>query len=167
MKRIILHWSGGASKPNQTDLLHYHFVVDSDGKVSPGKFKPEDNEVCKNDANNNALYAQHCGGGNTGSIGIALCGMYGFKGLSCLGKYQLTKVQCEASFKLAAELCKKYNLDLSKADTIQTHYGFGKRHPNTSSAGKVDIIWLPHGVFNDKVEDFIRQKVRWYYKNCS
>jgi len=152
-----LDLTAGTYKPNATDLEHYHFLVDNEGKIYEGKCKPEDNENCLD-----GKYAQHTGGGNTGSIGIALCGMAGFtKGN--VGKYPLTKKQCETAWKLGADLCKKYNLDVSKKDTIQTHYGFGKRNPRTSSAGKIDITWLPDGTQADSIETLIKNKVHWYY----
>ena len=163
MKRIIFHWSGGANKPNATDLQHYHFCVDSEGKIHEGKFKPEDNESTLDN-----YYAMHTGGGNTGSIGIAFCGCYVPPHTDVkLTKYPLTRKQLEAGFKLGAELCKKYKLNLSDPLTIQTHYGFGKRHPNTASAGKIDITYLhefPH-LHKDDIEKFIASKVKWYYAN--
>ena len=74
MQRIIIDWTAGQYAPNITDLEHYQFVVGSSGKVHNGKYMPEDNENCYA-----GKYAQHCGGGNTGSIGIAMACMYGFK----------------------------------------------------------------------------------------
>ena len=161
MKRIIIHWTAGSYSPNATDLQHYHYLVDSVGVVHYGKFKPEDNENCQD-----GRYAAHTGGGNTGSIGIAMCGMCGFSGVNNVGKYPLTKKQCEATFKLCAELSKKYNIPIA-SNHIMTHYEFGKSHPDTSSAGKIDIVYLPpYPDYNrNKVGDFIRNKIRWYSQN--
>ena len=158
MKRIIIHWTAGTGSPNSVDLEHYHYLVDEKGRVYSGRFKPEDNENC-----NDGKYAQHTGGGNTGSIGIAACGMLGFSGINNVGDYPLTKVQCERLFKLAADLSAKYNIPIT-ATTVMTHYEFGLRNPNTSSAGKVDIVCLPPYPYIDKNKtgDFIRAKVRWY-----
>ena len=158
MKRIIIHWTAGANKPNATDLQHYHFLVDSEGKVYNGKYKPEDNENCTD-----GRYAQHTGGGNTGSIGVSMCGMCGFRSSADVGKYPLTKKQCEATFKLCAQLSKAYNIPIT-TQTVMTHYEFGKAHPQTSSAGKIDIIYLPpyKEQTTDKIGDFIRNKIRWY-----
>lgn len=127
MKRIIIHWTAGAYKPNATDLEHYHYLVDSDANIHTGKHKVEDNENC-NDGN----YAAHTGGGNTGSIGISLCGMAGFSSRQNVGKYPLTKIQCERCFKLIAELSKKYNIAITPQN-IMTHYEFGLKHRNTTS----------------------------------
>lgn len=47
-----------------------------------------------------------------------------------------------------------------------THYEFGKANPKTSSNGKIDITFLhpfPE-IKEDEMGDFIRNKIRWYYK---
>ena len=161
MKRIIVHWTAGAYKPNSTDLAHYHYLIDDEGKVYEGNFKPEDNENC-----NDGRYAAHTGGGNTGSIGISLCGMCGFVNRKCVGAYPLTKVQCERAFKLIAELSKKYNIQITPQN-VMTHYEFGLKHPNTTSAGKIDIVYLPPypEVEQSKIGDYIRNKARWYLQH--
>ena len=89
-------------------------MIDKNGKVINGKFKVEDNENC-----NDGRYAAHCGGGNTGAIGVSMCGMYGFKSSKAVGPYPLTKKQCEACFKLVAQLCKKHLINLNN---VLTHY---------------------------------------------
>lgn len=161
MKRIIIHWTAGTYQPNTTDFEHYHYLINGDGLVIKGKYTPADNENV-----NDGKYAQHTGGGNTGSIGIAMCGMADYspkKGIVST-KYPLKKVQCERCFKLIAELSKKYNIPITPQN-VMTHYEFGKAHPNTSSAGKIDIITLPpYLVLTDKIGDFIRNKARWYLK---
>ncbi len=159
MKKVVIHWTAGANQPNNTDYEHYHFLVNKDGIVIAGKYTPEDNENC-----NDGKYAQHCGGGNTGAIGVSMCGMYGFKDKNNVGEYPLTKKQCEATFKLVAELCKKYNIAITNK-TVLTHYEFGQSHPNTSSYGKIDIVYMPPypEIEENKVGDFIRNKVRWYF----
>lgn len=161
LNKIILHWTAGTNEPNNTDYQHYHYLVNGNGVVIKGKFTPEDNLNC-----NDGKYAQHTGGGNTGSIGVALCGMAGFKNAKSIGKYPLTAKQCERAFKLIAELCKKYNIAVTP-QTVMTHYEFGKKNPKTSSAGKIDIVYLPPypTVKQEDVGYFIRNKVKWYYKN--
>ena len=136
-------------------------MIDEEGKVYEGNFKPEDNENC-----NDGRYAAHTGGGNTGSIGISLCGMCGYVNRSDCGKYPLTKVQCERAFKLVAELSKKYNITITPQN-VMTHYEFGLKHPNTTSAGKIDIVYLPPypEVEQSKIGDFIRNKARWYLQH--
>lgn len=152
--------TAGAYQPNNTDFEHYHYLIDNEGKIYNGKFKPEDNENC-----NDGKYAAHTGGGNTGSIGISFCGMYNYIDRSRVGLYPLTPVQVEAGFKLCAELCKKYNIPITP-QTVMTHYEFGLRNPNTSSAGKIDITYLPpySWVGKNDIGSFIRNKVRWYFE---
>lgn len=163
VKRIILHWTGGMGTPNLTDTEHYHYLVDIGGRLYPGKFPVEANEVCKNDKYNHALYAAHTGGGNTGSIGVAMCGMVQFKNKNDVGKCPLTRIQVETAMQLCAELCKKYNIPITKT-TVLTHYEFGKAHPQTRSAGKIDIVYLPPFSYlpPEDIGNFIRNKVTWY-----
>ena len=157
MNKIIIHWTGGTWFPNATDKEHYHFLIDKNGKVINGKFKVEDNENC-----NDGKYAVHCGGGNTGAIGVSMCGMYVPKGVNIKDtKFPLTKKQCEACFKLVAQLCKKHLINLNN---VLTHYEFGQAHPKTSSNGKIDIIFLPPypEIKQNQIGSFIRNKVKWY-----
>lgn len=159
MKRIIIHWTAGTYQPNTTDYEHYHYLINGQGLIIEGKYKPEDNLNC-----NDGKYAAHTGGGNTGSIGVACCGMAGYKDRLNVGQYPLTAPQIESMFNYVAKLCKKYNLDIT-SDTVMTHYEFGKKNPKTTSAGKIDITYLPsyHWVKSEDVGEFIRGKVRWYY----
>ena len=61
MKRIVIHWTAGGGMPNDTDKEHYHYLVDIGGRFYCGKFKPEDNLVCKNDKTGKPMYACHTG----------------------------------------------------------------------------------------------------------
>ena len=165
MKRIIIHWTAGTYTPNNEELKHYHYLIgymsaNKSAYVKDGICKPEDNLNCYD-----GKYAAHTGGGNTGSIGIAICGNAGFKCASNQGKYPLQKVQFEKMYKTVAELCKKYAIVISKA-TVFTHYEFGKEHPETASKGKPDINFIPYepNITPDAVGDFIRDKVMWYYE---
>ena len=158
VKRIVLHWSAGRYYPTEFEKKYYHYLIDSKGKVYDGLFKPEDNDNCYD-----GKYAPDTGGGNTGSIGVCFCGMYGFKSASQCGDYPITKVQFEAGMKFIAELCAKYNLPVNP-NTVFTHYEFGQANPATTSYGKIDIIWIPpySWVKKEDAGNFIRSKVRWY-----
>lgn len=162
MKRIVIHWTAGGYKPNRIDLKHYHFLIDNEGYIHNGNYNPEDNENCYDNR-----YAEHTGGGNTGSIGVAFCGMLDYS-IGNLGHYPLNKKQMEAGFKLIAELCKKYDI-LIMPDTVLTHYEFGKSHPKSSSAGKIDINFIPYlpDLKPNEVGAYIRNKVKWYYGNMN
>lgn len=156
MKRIILHWTAGLYRPNHVDLEHYHYLIDDKGAVHNGEYRPEDNENCSD-----GRYAAHTGGGNTGSIGIALCGMYNFVSSTNVGQYPITRKQIEKCFELCAELSKRYDIPV---ENIITHYEFGKSHPDTSSNGKIDLTYLPPfpDVKPNETGGFIRNKIRWY-----
>lgn len=158
MKRIIIHWTAGTYYPSEFERKFYHFLVDKNGKIYNGVFKPEDNEVCKI-----GKYAAHTGGGNTGSIGVAMCAMAGFKDSKNVGKYPISKIQFESTMDLCAKLAKKYNIQISP-QTVMTHYEFGLKNPKTTSAGKIDIIYLPpyQWVAKEDVGKFIRTKIKWY-----
>lgn len=158
MKRIIIHWTAGAYYPTDYEKEHYHFLVDKDGVIHNGKFKPEDNEICRV-----GKYAAHTGGGNTGSIGVAICAMAGFKSASFAGNYPILKKQFESAMKFCAKLSEKYKLDINP-QTVMTHYEFGIKNPKTTSAGKIDIIYLPpySWVVKDEIGSFIRSKIKWY-----
>ena len=161
MKRIIIHWSAGGYYPTDYEKEHYHFLIDKDGVVHSGKFKPQDNEICRV-----GRYAAHTGGGNTGSIGVALCGMAGFKNKNSTGNFPILKKQFESTMAFCAELCQKYNIPITP-QTVMTHYEFGLNNPKTTSAGKIDIIYLPlyPWVVKDEIGSFIRTKINWYKLN--
>lgn len=160
MKRIILHWTGGKYTPSSTDFSHYHFLVDKKGDILKGNYAPEDNLNC-----NDGHYAAHTGGFNTGSIGLSICSMWGYKSPKCIGDYPFLRVQGEAAWSYCATLLKKYGLKPSK-DTVLTHYEVGKMLPKSSSAGKIDITFIPYEpkITAQEAGDYIRNKVRWYYE---
>ena len=150
-KGIVCHWTGGTYTPNSTDKLHYHFLIDGKGKVVEGKYKPSDNLDCSD-----GKYAAHCGGGNTGRIGVALCGMWS-------KDYPIKRIQLEAMCKLVAQLCKQYGIAIG-SDTVMTHSEFGHKNPSTTSFGKVDIDKLPCIALYTRNDcgNWIRNKVNWY-----
>lgn len=158
LSKICLHWSAGATYPCEVDLKAYHFLVDKDGKVFAGHFKPECNIICKPNQ-----YAMHCGGGNTGCIGLSALGMAGFTSDSKKTKYPLTKIQVENYCKFAAQLCIKYGIKVTH-ETVFTHYEFGQKHPKTTSYGKIDFTYLPFlpNLAKDKVADYLRTEINEY-----
>ena len=158
LKRITLHWTAGSRQHKHSD--RYHFSVDHLGGVWKGDKPPESN-LSANVARGS--YMAHCGGGNSDNIGIALMGMAGFRSRDNAGPFPLTTAQVEAGCKLIAQLSIRYNIPVT-SDTIFTHYEFGLKHPSSSSAGKIDIVFLPPfpDVPRERVGDFLRQKVRWY-----
>jgi len=160
MKRIIIHWTAGGYYPNASEINCYHFLIDKDGKIIKGKFKPENNRHCVL-----GTYAAHTGGGNTNSIGVAICAMHKFKNKNNIGQYPITPIQFESTMHFCAKLAQKYSIPIT-SETVLTHYEFGQKHPNTSSAGKIDITFIPSYPWVDKSDcgAFIRSKIKWYLK---
>ena len=158
MKRIILHWTGGTYQPNELEYEHYHYLITGDALLIKGKYEPEDNINCYD-----GKYAAHTGGGNTGSIGIAYCGMFEYVHQHYVGNYPIKPAQLEFGFLKIAEIAKQYNIPIDE-DHIMTHYEFGLKHPTTSSRGKIDLSYLPpyKNVSKEEAGNFIRQKIKWY-----
>jgi hypothetical protein len=52
---------------------------------------------------------------------------------------------------------------------VFTHYEFGRRNPESDSAGKIDITHLPYApeLQPDDIGDHIRGKVRWYLQRLN
>lgn len=149
-KGIILHWTAGNYKPSSCDIKHYHFLIDGEGKVHKGIFDPKDNEKIR--GNN---YAAHCGGGNTGRIGIAICCMKN-------ENTQPKQIQIEHMCCLASTLCKLYGL---KPKNCMTHAKFGQLNPQTTSAGKIDINYIPYEKLKgiEICNSYLVNKIQWYF----
>ena len=149
-KNIVLHWTGGNYTPCSADIECYHYLISGQGLVHEGKYKPLDNLNCTD-----GRYAAHCGGGNTGRIGIAICCRKDTNTVP-------TQRQIEAMCKLSAELCYRHGL-LPKQ--VITHAEFGLAHPKTSSYGKIDINSIPYAKKSGVEEcgSHLREKVQWYY----
>ena len=158
LNKICLHWTAGSNTPCKTDLQAYHFVVDSNGRIYPGTHKPEDNLNCK-DGN----YAAHCGGGNTGCIGLSVCGMAGFNLNKKETKYPLTQKQIETLCCLTAYLTIKYGI-IIKENSVFTHYEFDRK--KAKPEGKIDITYLPYlpNLQIIRIGGYLRNKAEWYRK---
>lgn len=158
IKRLILHWTAGSYSASFYDRQFYHFLVEGDGSVHPGIYAPEANLDVSD-----GKYAAHTGGGNTGSIGLALCGMANYQNRRNVGQFPIKPKQLESCLAFAAELCKKYAIPVDE-NHVMTHYEFGRKYPNTTSFGKIDITYLPPypNVADANVGGFLRQKIKWY-----
>ena len=171
----VIHWTAGSYIANSIDKKSYHYLYEyntnnNTSNVISGLYKPSDNLNC-----NDGKYAPHVGGMNTGKIGVALCAMAGFKNSQNVGNYPIMKIQFEKMCCHVASLCKLYNL---KPNDWETHYEIGKKIQNgiipkttlnSSNIGKIDIICLPFepNVNQNKIGDYIRDKINWYYlRNC-
>lgn len=136
MKRIILHWTAGWNTASDLDREHYHAIVEGDGNVVYGKYRPEDNE------STSTPYAAHTRALNTGSIGVAVAGMVGAtESPFYRGKAPINKTQIVAMADLVAELALTYDIPVTRK-TVLTH---AEVEPTLGvwQTGKWDINWLP------------------------
>ena len=157
MKRIVIHWSAGTSWANDLDRDHYHYLIEGDGTVIEGK-RPVS-------ANAGPLvagrYAAHTLGCNTGSIGVALCGMAGaVERPFSAGKYPINAVQLDAAAALVARLCAQYGIAVTP-ETVLTH---AEVQPTLGikQRGKWDIArlpWRPDLIGPKACGDYIRSRV--------
>lgn len=158
IKKICNHWTAGNYKPCQQDLDSYHYLVDNKGRIYLGTYKPEDNLNCYD-----GKYAKHCGGGNTGCIGISACGMVGFSEQNKYSKCPLTRKQIEAICCLNAYLSLKYGIIVNEQN-IFTHYEFDQRRQRNLREGKIDITYIHYlpNLSTKSIGNYLRQKVAWY-----
>lgn len=141
MKRIIIHWTAGTGKASQLDKKHYHFLIEDDGAVVRGDHDPLANHFISRPSDS-STYAAHTAKLNTGSIGIALCGMRGAKQKPFNhGPSPLTQPQIDTLVTFTAELCHDYGIPVTR-ETVLTH---AEVQPTLKvpQSGKWDITWLP------------------------
>ncbi len=137
MKRIHLHWTGGADGVNAAEADAYHFIIGRDGTVYQGQDRPEANR-----APLGPRYAAHTLNANTDAIGVALDAMADARERPFrAGKYPITPQQLQAMARLAAELCQRYGIPVTR-QTVLTH---AEVQPTLGirQKAKWDITWLP------------------------
>jgi hypothetical protein len=116
MKRIIVHWTAGRHFASALDKQHYHFLVEVDGKVVQGQWAVKTNEKPIK-----GRYAAHTLNCNSDSVGVALCCMAGaVEEPFSSGDFPMTKVQWNAAMILIANLCKQYNIPVTR-ETVLSH----------------------------------------------
>ena len=164
MKRVIIHWSAGHYSPSESDLSHYHFVIDGMGKVHPGKFP-----VVANEAPQKGRYAAHTLDCNTGSIGVAIAAMAGAQERPFnRGSAPILQAQLAALAQLCAKLGRDYSIPVTR-ETMLTH---AEVQPTLGirQRGKWDIAWLPGMTTTGDpvaVGDTIRAMIRHGYINLA
>jgi N-acetyl-anhydromuramyl-L-alanine amidase AmpD len=137
VKRIILHWTAGGARASDLDRKHYHFIVPQDGEIAAGIFPPEANLHPRAGA-----YAAHTLNCNTGSIGVALCGMMAANERPFVrGPAPITEAQVERMATFVAGLCREYGIAVTRR-TVLSH---AEVQPTLEipQRGKWDIAWLP------------------------
>lgn len=118
------------------DLAHYHLLIARTGKLIRGE-RPISANVSTTDGD----YAAHVRNLNTGSIGVALCGMVGAKERPFKpGPFPLTRGQWNNAILVCADLCERYGITpnprgLAMHCEVQQVYG-------VRQGGKFDIAAL-------------------------
>ena len=157
MQRIIAHWSEGRAKANDTDKLHYHLLVE--GGKTPRLIRG-DHSIADNASTGDGVYAAHTRGCNTGSIGIALCGM-----MDCqespfeAGPEPITEAQWNLMVQAIAVLCQRYRIPVTPK-TVLCH-GEVQRNLGIRQRGKWDPMrwpWKPE-VPGHRIGDLLRAAV--------
>ena len=137
MKRIICHWTAGGSRASQLDRQHYHRLIERDGTVVLGTEEIADNIVTAD-----GDYAAHTLHLNTGSIGVAMCGMGGaVEHPFDAGPVPLTEHQFTVFCALIADLCLEYAIPVTP-QTVLTHAEV-ETTLGVKQRGKWDIAALP------------------------
>jgi len=157
MKRVIAHWTAGGGRASPEDLSHYHRLVEYDGTIIEGT-----HEIADNIVTGDGDYAAHTLRLNTGSIGVAMCGMRGAKEYPFdPGPSPLNEAQFNAFCQMIAGLCVEYAIEVTP-QTVLTH---AEVQPTlgVQQRGKWDIARLP---WKDDIRgaravgDYMRYRIR-------
>jgi N-acetyl-anhydromuramyl-L-alanine amidase AmpD len=141
IRRIVMHWTAGAGSPSSEDKDAYHLLIDRVGHVHRGEHSITDNLITSD-----GDYAAHTRGLNTGSIGLALCGMAGATPATdrhdfAPGKYPLTASQWNAAIIAAADLCRRYDIEPDQEHLLM--HCEVERFLGVKQAQKWDVSVLP------------------------
>lgn len=141
MQRVIIHWSEGRNLANDTDRAHYHLLIEQDAKGIV-KVTRGDHSIADNASTGDGDYAAHTRGCNTGSIGVALCGMMGCQESPFVaGPAPITLAQWRLLEDVVAELCQRYRIPVTM-ETVLCH-GEVQRNLKIKQRGKWDPMKWP------------------------
>lgn len=137
MQRIIVHWTAGTNEASEFDREHYHLLVEGGGKVVRGK-----PSIALNVTPVQAGYAAHTRAANSGSIGVALCGMANAMETPFFaGPFPINEAQWDQMLIVLAELCRAYDI-APERETLLSHAEV-QGTLKINQAGKWDITRLP------------------------
>lgn len=137
LHRVHLHWTAGAYGAIAVEKKAYNVLILHDGHAIMGDHAPEANVSTRDGA-----YAAHTRAANSGAIGVGLDAMGGAKERPFdPGKWPLTWPQIERAALEVANICKTYDIPVSKWSTL-TH---AEVEPTLGikQRWKWDITWLP------------------------
>jgi hypothetical protein len=159
MQRIIFNWTAGANTASDDDKQHYHFLIEGDGKLVRGHHPVDANENTRD-----RVYAAHTRMCNTGSIGVAACGMADSRERPFdPGNYPISHAQYEVACRIIAELCIAYQIPVS-SKTVLNH-GEVEKNLGIKQRGKWDVMVLPFKqmLSFDEVGEYFRTRVAYYH----
>lgn len=160
MRRIICHWSEGRNLANDTDRAHYHLLIE---QLPSGEVRVirGDHSIADNASTGDGDYAAHTKGCNTGSIGVALCGMMGCNESPFRpGPAPITQAQWNLMAQVIATLCQRYRIEVTPR-TVLCH-GEVQATLGITQRGKWDPLrwpWNPD-VPGSRIGDLLREQVR-------
>jgi N-acetyl-anhydromuramyl-L-alanine amidase AmpD len=159
MNYVTVHWTAGGYEVTETDLEHYHLIVDGNGKLHRGN-----NSILANvSTSDHDGYAAHTSQFNTKNIGIsAACMANAIENPFDAGAYPLRRGQWLILAQVAAELCARYQIEVLPTTVMQ--HGEVQMNMGVPQSGKWDICklpWLPEAGF-DQVTDAFRAHVVRY-----
>lgn len=115
MDRIVFHWTAGRNMANAGDRQHYHVLIEGDGTLIRGV------NIALNAHPLKAGYAAHTLNCNSGSIGVALCGMIGARERPFdPGAEPITQAQWDRLPVVMAALCAFYGIPVTPR-TVLSH----------------------------------------------
>lgn len=158
LKRVVAHWAVTGYKATALARKHYHAVVEGDGNIVSGNFKPEANTRPVS-----GKYAAHTRRLNTGSIGIAMAAMHGAQWPDNAGPYPFTEVQFDAMCRQIAKWCIQYDIAVS-THTVLSHAEV-EATLGVKQRGKWDftiIPFMPHLKGARACGDEMRRRVRLF-----
>lgn len=154
-RRVILHWTGGGPRASSIDREHYHFLVEQDGTIVRGRHSIADNDTARD-----GRYARHTLGLNTGSVGLAVCGMLDARERPFHpGPAPINARQLDILCALTARICARYGIEPGPA-TVLGH-GEVQATLKVAQRQKWDPLVLPWnpGLSRAEVGDLMRAKV--------
>jgi N-acetyl-anhydromuramyl-L-alanine amidase AmpD len=140
MKRIILHWTEGRHLANAIDRAHYHFLIEQTANCA--RIIRGDHTIADNVSTADGRYAAHTRGCNTGSIGLALCGMMNCRETPFSpGPVPFTQEQWDLFCRATAQLCHAYTIPCDDRHVLA--HGEVQKNLGIRQLGKWDPMVLP------------------------